>query len=450
MAVMKDQVLPEIYRNDFPALNRLRNEKPPVYFDNACTTLVPWQVINIINQYYTDFPACGGGRSSHWFAEEVNARIEGSQDNGDKGVRQSIADFVNAGSDREIVFTLNTTHAINLVALGFRFNPGDVVLLTDREHNSNLLPWLRLQDQGLIKVEHISPGDENGFDLDALERRLKQNHVRLVSFSFTSNATGETLPAKEIITIAHRYGARVLLDGAQTVPHHAVDVRDLDVDFLAFSIHKMCGPRGVGVLYGKMDLLEQNDHGSGCRDDAISPVILGGGTILNATYDSYQLLDAPQRFEAGISDYPGLIAAKTAVAYLRQIGMDRIAAHERCLNGYMTDVLSDRYNGLGWFQILGPQDAHRRGGILSFEIRRPNALGIAKELNAKNNIMIRDGVFCAHAYFNDRYGIDWTRPKSHHDHRMIYRVSLYLYNTLDECDVFLDTLDEILKERSYL
>ncbi len=447
---MNHQTLLEIYRDDFPSLERRRNDKPPVYLDNACTTLVPRQVIAAINEYYTDYPSCGGGRSHHWFAEEVTRRIEGNAEMEIKGTRQSIAEFINAGSEKEIIFTLNTTHAISTVALGFRFKPGDVVLLTDQEHNSNLLPWLRLQKSGPIKVAHTVANPGDGFNLEAFEDHFKEKRVRLVSMAWTSNVTGATLPAKDIIAIAHRYGARVLLDGAQTVPHQAVDVRALDVDFLAFSLHKMCGPRGVGVLYAKRELVGRGIEEWEAGDDVIEPAILGGGTAGDATYDSYRLLEAPERFEAGIQNYAGLIASGAAVEYLRQIGMDRITAHEHRLNSHLTETLLGRYGDAGWFRIVGPQEAARRGGILTFDVRRPNAVGIANELNAKNNIMIRDGVFCAHSYFNEQFGPNWTRPKSHREHRMVYRVSLYLYNTLAECDVFLETLDEVFKERSYL
>jgi cysteine desulfurase / selenocysteine lyase len=447
---MNHHALLEKCRDDFPALERRRNEKPPIYLDNACTTLVPRQVIAAINEYYTDYPSCGGRRSHHWFAEEVTRRIEGDAENKIKGARQSIAEFIRAGSEKEILFTLNTTHAISTVALGFRFKAGDVVLLTDREHNSNLLPWLRLQKSGLIKVDHTVHVSENGFDLQTFEDQFKEKRVRLVSMAYTSNFTGATIPAREIIAIAHRYGARVLLDGAQTVPHQAVDVRDLDVDFLAFSLHKMCGPRGVGVLYGKKEILGRGVGEWEAGDDVIEPMVLGGGTVDDTTYDSYRLLEAPERFEAGIPNYPGLIASGAAVEYLRQVGMGRVAAYEERLNDYMTKALLNRYGDLGWLNILGPGEASRRGGILTFEVRRPNAIGIAKELNARNNIMIRDGVFCVHSYFNEQFGPNWIHPRSHREHRMMYRVSLYLYNTLAECDVFLETLDEVFKERSYL
>jgi cysteine desulfurase / selenocysteine lyase len=437
-------------RADFPSLERRRDGKPPIYLDNACTTLVPRQVIATMDEYYSEYPACGGRRSHHWFAEEVTQRIEGNPAKGIKGARRIVAEFIHAGSAKEIIFTLNATHAINIVALGFKFRPGDVVLLTDKEHNSNLMPWLKLQKAGVIKVDCLATSADGTFDLAAFEQKLKSNRVRLVSMAYTSNITGYTLPAREMIRIAHRCGARVLLDGAQTVPHQAVDVQELDVDFLAFSLHKMCGPRGVGVLYAKGELLGANPQEGEGRGDVIEPAILGGGTAGDTTYDSYSLLEAPERFEAGVQNYPGLIASGSAIEYLQRIGMDRISAHEKQLNHFLTGELLNRYRDAGWFRILGPRDAAQRGGVLTFEVRRPNAVGIAKELNERNNIMIRDGVFCVHSYFNDQFGRGWTRPKSHRDHRMIYRISFYIYNTIEECRVFLDTLAEVFQERSYL
>ena len=291
---------------------------------HLCQNKLLRQSTNII----WNIQACSGGRSRHWFAEEVTSRIEGNSDKGIKGSRRIIAEFINAGSEKEIIFTLNTSHAINTVALGFKFHPGDVVLLTDKEHNSNLVPWLKLQKSGLIKVDYIMSNQDGVFDLTAFEQKLKDVRVRLVSMAYTSNATGYTIPAKEIIKIAHKYGAKVLLDGAQTVPHKTIDVRDLDVDFLAFSIHKMCGPRGVGVLYGKKELLGQSQHEEDETGDIIEPIFLGGGTVGDTTYHSYSLLEPPERFEAGIQNYPGQIASGEAIKYLQQIGMDQITAHE--------------------------------------------------------------------------------------------------------------------------
>jgi len=437
-------------REDFPSLKRQRKGKPPIYLDNACTTLVPRQVIESIQEYYMEYPSCSGTRSRHWFAQEVSERIEGNPGKGIKGSRQIIAEFINAGSEKEIIFTLNTTHALNTVALGFPFQPGDVVLLTDKEHNSNLLPWLKLQKAGRIKVDFTLPNDQDNFDLDAFERKMKTGRVRLVSISCTSNVTGYTIPAREITKIAHQYGALVLLDGAQAVPHQTIDVQNLDVDFLAFSLHKMCGPRGVGVLYGKKELLGQNPHEEDEADHVVAPVILGGGTVADSTYHSYALMLPPYRFEAGIQNYPAQIASGITVQYLQQIGMDRIRDHEAGLNRFLTEELMNRYGDTGWFRIVGPQDASQRGGILTFEVKRPNAVGMAVDLSEKNNVMIRDSVFCVHSYFNEKFGPEWTRPISHSEHRMVYRVSCYFYNTVDECRIFLETLDEIFKERGYI
>ena len=206
----------------------------------------------------------------------------------------------------------------------------------------------------------------------------------------------------------------------------------------------------MGVLYGKKELLGWKAPDGRSFQDAIEPVLLGGGVVHDTTYQGYLLLDPPERFEVGVQNYPGQIAAATAVQYLRQVGLDKIAAWERRLNGFLTDELLGRYGETGWFKIIGPQDAGKRGGILTFEIKRPNAVGITEELNAKNNIMIRDGLFCVHSYFNKVFGQGWTKPRLPEEHRMVYRLSLYFYNTMEECRIFLETLQEIFEERSYL
>jgi cysteine desulfurase/selenocysteine lyase len=447
---MLDDKLLEKIRHDFPVLEIRRKDKPPIYFDNACTTLVPRPVIEAMDEYYTGFPGCGGARSRHWFAAEVTSRIEGDPERGIKGARQKVKEFINAGSEKEIIFTQNTSHAINIVALGSRFRSGDVVLLTDKEHNSNLLPWLRLEKQGLIRVEHVNSDDDDNLNIEDFKRKMEKNRVVLVSLAYTSNLTGCTLPAKEIIEIAHRGEARVLLDAAQTVSHRPIDVQDLDVDFLAFSLHKMCGPRGVGVLYGKPELLGEAQHEEDEVDCAILPAILGGGTVGNTTYDTYSLLEPPERFEVGIQNYPGQIAAGTAIEYIQRIGLDRINERMNFLNSYLTEQLIESYGDTGWFRIVGPIEADLRAGILTFEIQRPNAVGIAEELSDRENIMIRDGVFCVHSYLNDKFGPEWMRPRLPTEHRMTYRVSLFFYNTLEECRIFLDSLQAIFEERCYL
>ncbi len=447
---MVAETWPYSIREDFPALKNRLNGKPPIYLDNACTTLVPTPVIEAMNEYYCGFPSCGGGRSRHWFATEVNNRIEGNPENEIKGSRQIIQEFLNARSAAEIIFTLNASHAINIVALGFPFRPGDVVLLTDQEHNSNLVPWLRLQKKGLIRVDHVDSDPDDRFDLVAFERRMRHSKVRLVSMVYTSNVTGYTIPAKQIIEIAHTYGARVLLDAAQAVPHRTIDVQELEIDFLAFSLHKMCGPKGIGVLYGKEELFGQKRHEEDESGDIIEPVMLGGGAVSDSTYGSYDLPRPPDRFEAGIQNYPAQIGAGAAVRYLQQIGLGRIHDYVNRLNCFLTEELLKRYGDTGWFRILGPSDAGEREGILTFEVRRPNSVGIVEELSEKNNLMVRDGAFCAHSYLNSQFGQGWTRPSLPAEHRMTYRISLYFYNTFEECHIFLETLNEIFQERSYL
>jgi cysteine desulfurase/selenocysteine lyase len=403
-----------------------------------------------MDDYYRRFPGCGGARSRHWFAREVNDRIEGNPDRGIKGARTLVKEFLNARNEKEIIFTQNTSHAINIVALGFKFRKGDVVLLTDKEHNSNLLPWLRLQKKGLIRVDHVDTDEEGAFDPEDFRQKLEENKVALVSLAYTSNLTGATVPAAEIIRLAHDYGARVLLDAAQTASHRTIDVQKLDVDFLALSIHKMCGPRGVGVLYGKQEYLGQAPRQEDEPETCLEPALLGGGTVADTTYDSYDLLEPPERFEVGVQNYPGQIAAGTAVTYLQNIGMEKIAGQMNRLNDYLTRELLKKYGDIGWFRIIGPADARKRAGILSFEVRRPNAVGIAEELSDRSNIMIRDGVFCVHSYLNYIYGQGWMRPRLPSEHRMVYRASLYFYNTLAECRIFLDTLETIFKERNYI
>jgi cysteine desulfurase/selenocysteine lyase len=443
---MTDPVRIQTIRRDFPALQQSFEGKPPIYFDNACTTLVPQTVITAMNDYYLYYPACGGWRSRHRFSREVTTRVDGNLEAGIKGARQKIQEFIKAGLKQEIIFTSNTTHAINLVALGFNFQPGDIVLLTDHEHNSNLVPWLRLQSRGLIKIDYLRSLPDGRFDLDEFRRKCSSQRVRLVSLAYTSNLTGYNIPAREIIEIAHHYGARVLLDGAQTVPHQAIDVQALGVDLLAFSMHKMCGPKGIGILYAKSELLENR----AAQSDRLEPVILGGGTVNNTSFDSYGLLDSPEKFEAGVQNYAGQIAAGTAVDYLLGIGMADIQQQELLINQFLTTELHKRYGGRGWFDIIGPQAAESRGGILTFLVKRPNCFGISDELNRRSNIMIRDGAFCVHAYLNKFLGAGWSEPGLPSGHRMVYRLSFYFYNTLEECRIFLDTLDEVFQEYCYL
>jgi cysteine desulfurase/selenocysteine lyase len=259
--------------------------------------------------------------------------------------------------------------------------------------------------------------------LENLRHRIKAGDVRFVSMVHTSNLDGYTIPAKEVIDLCHSYGIPVLLDAAQSVPHRRVDVQELDVDFLAFSVHKMCGPTGVGVLYAKRHLLNK-----------LGSFLVGGDTVADTYYDQDPLyLDAPWRFEAGLQDYAGMIAAGEAAEYLMSVGVGNVSRHQHDLNAYLTEHLQKHED----IEILGPQDASLRGGIVTFFIKRLGIGDIGERLDERANIMVRTGTFCVHSWFNAR-GINRNITAT--------RASLYLYNTMEECRVFAEALDEIMYE----
>jgi len=404
-------------REDFPSLKQKRNGKPPIYFDNASLTLKPQQVIEAMNDYYYNFPGCGGhGRSDHWFAIRVNEKVEEA--------RESIRKFINAKSTNEIIFTRNTTEGLNLVARSFGFKEGDCVLTTDKEHNSNLCPWRNLEAKGIIKHKVVPSNPDNTFNLAVFKEMLRPK-VKLVSLVHTSNLDGYTIPAEEIIKISHDYGVKVMLDGAQSSPHKSIDVQKLDVDFFAFSIHKMCGPTGMGILYGKKESLEK-----------LEPFVVGGDTVADTFYDKCPIyMESPAKFEAGLQNYAGMIGAGAAVEYLMDIGADNITQHEFELNKYLTENLS-KYEEL---EIIGPKDPKLRGGIFTFFAKKKGLSVIAQECDKRNNIMLRSGEFCVHSWFNGK-GVDRGSGIG------IIRASVYFYNTLEECEIFINTIKEILQE----
>ncbi len=393
-------------REDFPSLKETVNGLPIIYFDNACMTLKPHPVIDAVQEYYHKYPVCGG-RSIYRWGNMVTEKVQES--------REKLTSFINAAMPEEIIFTKNTTEAINLVARSIGLEKEDAVITTDREHNSNLVPWHMMRD--LVGCGHIpSPSREDGsFDLEAFKSIMEKNRVKLVSMVHTSNLDGYTLPAREIIEIAHDADALVMLDGAQSVPHKPMDVQELDVDFLGFSIHKMVGPTGVGVLYGKYELLER-----------MAPFIGGGDTVELTTLEDTKFLPPPHKFEAGLQNYAGIIGAGAAVDYLSEIGMENILDHEHILNEYLTNALSN-IQGL---QIIGPRDPKLRSGIVSFIIEGISPHDISMTLDEGYNIMIRSGTHCVHSWF-DSTGIDGSA-----------RASLYLYNTVEEARTFVDALME--------
>lgn len=387
-------------RGDFTIL-----KKKIVYFDNACMSLKPRQVVDKMNEYYYEYTACGG-RSAHQFAARVDAEVMKS--------RHTVAGFINAKHDSEIIFTRNTTEGINLVAGSLGLQKGDGVIISDKEHNSNLLPWLRLRQKG-ITVTVVESNPDNTFNLDAF-RQAFTPHTKLVSLVHSSNLDGVTNPIKDIARITHEHKALLLVDGAQSVAHHPVDVRSLDCDFLAFSGHKMLGPNGTGVLYGKLELLER-----------LEQFLVGGETVIDSTYDSYVPEKVPYRFEAGLQNYAGIIGLGEACRYLQQIGFERIAEHEVELNRIITEGLSDER-----IEILGPRDPAKRGGIFSFNVKGMDPHHVSKILDVSRNIMVRSGAHCVHSWFN-----------KHHMKGSV-RASLYLYNTKEEAQLFVEEVRKIL------
>jgi len=392
-------------RQDFPLLRD--QQKPLVYFDNACMSMRPSEVISAIRTYYETMPACAG-RSNHHLAVLVSQAVDES--------RVAVKNFVHAKKKEEIIFTRNTSEGLNLLARSLHLKHGDVVVVSDKEHNSNLVPWLYLHTTLGIEVRIVPSTTTNEADLSNWERALTGN-VKAVSLVYTSNLDGVTNPVKEITKMAHKIRAVVIVDAAQAAPHQVIDVQDLDVDFLVFSAHKLCGPSGMGVLYGKYALL-----------DALEPFMVGGDTVERTSYTSYTLLPVPERFEAGLQDYAGIMGTKAAVDYLSRIGLSHIHDHEVSLNMLLTKGLSE----MSRVHIIGPQEAAKRSGIASFTVDGADHHQIALMLDKVGNVCVRSGQHCVHSWFTDRKIAGSVRA------------SLYFYNTTEEVSIFLDTLRKVL------
>ncbi|MBU1975944.1 MAG: cysteine desulfurase [Nanoarchaeota archaeon] len=396
----------EKIRADFPVL------KGNHYLDSACMSLRPNQVVDKINEYYKEYPACAG-RSYHKFGKKVTDEVEKA--------RKIVKDFIGAKKEKEIIFSKNATESINLVANGMEFSEGDVVLTLDKEHNSNLLPWIKLKDKGVIH-EIVETNDDNTFNMEKFEEKLDKHDekVKLVAFGLTSNLDGVSIPGSEIVKKAHKAGALVLFDAAQTVPHHEVNVKKLDVDFLAFSGHKMCGPSGVGVLYGKEELLMK-----------LTPMIVGGETVIDSTYDSFELEELPSRLEAGLQHYAGILGLGCACEYLKKIGMKEIEKHELKLNEIMSELMK-----LDKVEIIGPVDPKLRGGIFNFNIDGMEPHNIAMMLDESSNVMVRSGAHCVHSWFNAK-GLKGS-----------VRASAYFYNSEEDVRAFVDAVKGLVKDFS--
>jgi cysteine desulfurase/selenocysteine lyase len=393
-------------RADFPILSRMVHGKPLVYLDSTATSQKPQAVLDAMDDYYRTTNA-NIHRGVYELSEVATDRYEKA--------RARIARFINAKNSREIIYTRNTTEAINLVAHTWaraNLREGDAVLLSKMEHHSNLVPWHMLAAERGVELRYLDVDEHGMLRLDDLREKLRG--VKLVSVTHMSNVLGTINPVEEIIAAAHEAGALTMLDAAQSVPHLPVDVQALDVDFLAFSGHKMCGPTGVGILYGKRDLLEE------------MPPFMGGGDMINTvTLEGFTPNQLPWKFEAGTPAIAEAIGLGAAVDYLSALGMDQVHKHELELTAYALETIE----ALPGVTIYGP-DAEHKGGVISFAIEGVHPHDAASILDAEG-ICIRAGHHCC-------------QPLMHHlNVPALCRASFYIYTGKSDVDALVEGIKKV-------
>lgn len=394
-------------RNDFPIFKKKINGKELVYLDNASTTQKPYSVINSITDFYSNYNS-NIHRAVYQLAEEATALYEQS--------REKIANFINVRPE-EIVFTRNTTESINLIAHSWartNLKKDDGIAITELEHHSNIVPWQILSQEIGTRLEYVGI-DENGFlDLEHLIELVSSKKVRLVSLSHMSNVLGTIVPIERIIKIAHENDIPVSVDGAQSVPHMPVNVKNMDCDFLVFSAHKMLGPTGVGVLYAKKEFLEN-----------MRPFMAGGDMIKEVFKFHTNYNEVPYKFEAGTPNIADVVGFGAAIDYLQKIGMENIRKHEIDLTEYaLESILS-----INHLTVYGPRDPNYRGGVISFNIADIHPHDLATIMN-DHGIAIRSGHHCAQVLMQ-RLDVPATS-----------RASFYIYNTKEEIDKFVNAIKE--------
>jgi cysteine desulfurase/selenocysteine lyase len=397
-------------RRDFPTLNReVRPGVQLVYLDSTATTQKPIQVLEAMEDFYRRSNA-NIHRGVHTLAEEATGMYERA--------REKVARFINAPSSEQVIFTRNATESINLVAYTWaraNLKKGDLIILTEMEHHSNLVPWQMLSTEKGVILEFVPVTDDGLLDFDAYRTLLMRN-PRLVSFTGMSNVLGTITPAAEMIHMAHDAGAVTLVDGAQSVPHLPVDVQALDADFLAFSAHKMLGPTGIGALYGKKSLLES------------MPPFLGGGDMIKTVHlHNFLPNDIPHKFEAGTPAIAEAIGFGAAVDYLQSIGMDAVAAHERDMITYALERLVE----IPGVKVFGPA-ADKKGGVASFTLEGVHPHDVAQIVD-NIGVAVRAGHHCAQP-LHEKFGIPATT-----------RASFYLYSLKDEVDKLVDGIYQVKK-----
>ena len=393
-------------RADFPILSRQVHGRPLVYLDNAATTQKPRQVIDALVDYYSNTNA-NIHRGLHTLAEEATAAYELT--------RQKTADFIGAASPREVVFTRNTTESLNLLAytLGARLRPGDEIILSALEHHSNLVPWQLVTQRSGARLRFIELDADGEFDLDQA-RTLFNQRTRIVSIAHMSNVLGTIAPVAELSEMAHAVDATMIIDAAQSVPHLPLDVASLGADFAAFSAHKMLGPTGVGVLWGRQELLADLDP------------FLGGGemiSVVNREESSWAAL--PHKFEAGTPNIADVVAFGAALDYLSAVGMQTVREHDHALTAYAMDRLA----AIEGIEIYGPADAERRGAVVAFNYADIHSHDIATILD-RGGVAVRAGHHCAQPLMRT-LAVPATA-----------RASFYIYNEMFEIDALVDGLRE--------
>lgn len=394
------------YRDDFPILSREVYGKPLVYFDNTASTQTPRQVVDTVTDMYFHHKA-NVHRGVHALSQEATSLMEES--------RRKVKDFIGATSEKEVIFTRGTTESINLVAssYGALLNEGDEVILSVMEHHSNIVPWQLLRDRRGIVIKVVPILEDGSLDMEAY-RSLLSSRTKVVSITHVSNVLGTVNPVREIIRLAHEAGAVALIDGAQAVAHIPVDVKELDADFYVFSSHKLYGPTGIGVLYGRESLLEK-----------MPPYQGGGEMISHVAFDHTTFAELPFKFEAGTPDYVGIAALHTALDYVEKIGLLPIAAHEEELLAYTTARMLE----IPGMRIFGTTPG--KSAIISFLIGNAHHYDTGMLLD-KLGIAVRTGHHCAQPLMQ-ALGIEGT-----------VRASFALYNTLEECDRFIQALHRII------
>lgn len=396
------------YRKDFPILSRQINNKPLVYFDNGATTQKPQVVIDAVSHYYEHLNA-NIHRGVHTLSQEITVAYEDA--------RIKVQQHLNAAHSHEIIFTKGTTDAINLVAHSFGkkyLTSGDEILISAMEHHSNIIPWQQLCEEKGCELKVIPISDSGEILMDAFEELLTSK-TKIVAITHVSNTLGTINPVKDMITCSHRKGIPVLIDGAQAVPHLAVDVQDLDADFYCFSAHKLFGPTGVGVLYGKENFLNE-----------LPPYQTGGGVILSVDFQKTTFAPLPLKFEAGTPHIAGGIGLAAAIDYVNQIGLNNITTYEH----YLLEHATNRLQEIEGVKIIG--NANKKAAVISFVVDSCHPLDVGTLLD-KQGIAVRTGHHCTQPLMK-LLGIPGT-----------VRASFAFYNTIDEIDVFAEALKKTIR-----